>query len=55
VKGGVRFSKSKITNLRYADDGVLVAETRKTLQRMMAKLNEACKVYGMPINVKKSK
>src|SRR6478735_3722092 len=52
---GIRFSGSKLTNLRYADDAVLVAETKKALQRMMDKLNEACKVYGMAINVKKTK
>jgi len=52
---GVRFSGNKRTNLRYTDDAVLVAETRKALQRMMDKLNESCKVYGMAINVKKTK
>ena len=52
---GVRFSGNKIKKIRYADDAVLVAETRKALQRMMDKLNESCKVYGMAINVKKTK
>jgi hypothetical protein len=38
---------------RYADDMVLVAEGRKKLQKMIDKLNETCKAYGMEVNVKR--
>jgi len=47
----------KIISVRYANDAVLIEETRKTLQRMMDKLNVSLesKVDGMVINVKKTK
>ena len=52
---GVKFGGVNITNLRYADDAVLIAESFRQLQSMMDKLNERCKEYGMSINVKKTK
>ena len=54
-KNGINFNGNNITNLRYADDAVLVADTKKKLQKMIDKLSETCKVYGMAINVKKPK
>ena len=52
---GIQFNGNNITNLRYADDAVLVANTKNKLQRTMDKLNEKCKDYEMAINVKKTK
>jgi len=42
-------------NLRCAGDAILMAEARKTLQRMMDKLNESYKVYKMTINVERTR
>src|SRR2546425_11497129 len=52
---GIKFNGVNVTNLRYADDAVLVADKRKNMQEMIDRLNETCKVYGMEINVKKTK
>src|SRR5437867_3159987 len=52
---GIKFNGVNITNLRYADDAVLVADKRKNMQKMIDRLNETCKAYGMKINVKKTK
>ena len=52
---GIRFGGVNITNLRYADDAVLVADKRKKMQKMIDRLNKTCKAYGMEINVKKTK
>ena len=41
--------------MRYADDAVLVADKRKKMQKMLGRLSETCKEYGMEINVKKTK
>src|SRR3989441_9961537 len=51
---GIKFNGVNITNLRYADDAVLVADKRKKMQKMIDRLNEICKEYGMEINVKKT-
>src|SRR5688572_15115455 len=52
---GIRFGGFNITDLRYADDAVLVAGKKKKLQKMNDKLNDTCKDYGMDINVRKTK
>ena len=41
--------------LLYADDLVLVAETRRELQHMLEVLDEACTWWGMSVNVSKTK
>src|SRR6266403_1599401 len=50
-----RFVGVNITNLRYADDAVLVAEKRRKMQKMIDRLNKTCALYGMKINVIKTK
>src|SRR5213083_553540 len=52
---GIKFNGVDVTDLRYADDAVLVADKRKNMQKMIDRLNERCKAYGMEINVKKTK
>jgi len=52
---GITFNGINFTDLRYADDAVLLADKRKKLQKMIDRLNETCKEYGMEINVKKTK
>ena len=52
---GIKFDRVNITNLRYADDAVLMADKRKKMQKMLDRLNKTCKEYGMEINVKKTK
>ena len=52
---GVKFNGINVTDLRYDDDVVLVADKRKKLQKMIDILNETCREYGMEINIKKTK
>src|SRR6267154_231547 len=52
---GIKFNEVNITDLRYADDAVLVADKRKKMKNMINRLNKTCKEYGMKINVKKTK
>src|SRR3989442_6973412 len=52
---GIKFNGVIVTDLRYADDAVLVADKRKSMQKMIDRLNETCKAYGMEISVKKTK
>ena len=52
---GIRFNRNNISNLRYADDAVLMADTMKQLQKLMDKLNETCKIYGKGIMLKRPK
>ena len=52
---GIRFGGVNITNLRYADDAVLVAEKRRKMQKMIDRLSTTCRAYEMEIYVKKTK
>ena len=52
---GIGIGGFNITDLRYADDAVLVADKKKKMQKMLDRLSETCKEYGMEINVKKTK
>ena len=39
---GIKFNGVNITDLRYADDAVLVADKRKKMQKMVDSLNDTC-------------
>ena len=41
-EGGIAVNGTKITNLRYADDIVLLAESKEELQNMTTKIEEQC-------------
>jgi len=44
-----------INNLRYADDTVLKADSAGGLQKLIDRVVEACDIYGMRLNCKKTK
>ena len=51
---GIGIRGFNFTDLRYADDAAgLVADKRKKIQKIIDRLRETCKEYGMEINVKK--
>ena len=52
---GVSIGDRKVSNLRYADDTALTAESGPELQRIATRVNEAEKAFGMKMNVKKTK
>ena len=52
---GVKIGGYRISNLRYADDTVLLAESEEDLQEIVDRVNEAGKEYNMKMNAKKTK
>jgi len=50
IIGGQNFD-----NIRYADDAVFVSDEEHSLQKIVQKIADICNVYGMEINVKKTK
>ncbi|GFR72740.1 endonuclease-reverse transcriptase [Elysia marginata] len=54
-KRGISLNGENITNVRYADDTVIIAETSESLQQMLDSIAESCKTYGMEMNAKKTK
>ena len=55
INEGVNVGEELVTDVRFADDQGMVAETEKGLQKIMDSLNEISQKYGMKINVKKTK
>jgi len=52
---GFKIGEKCITNLRYADDIVLIASTEEKLQDIVNRLHEAATELGMKINGKRLK
>ena len=55
INEGTNVGGELVTDVRFADDQGMVAETEKGLQKIMDSLNEISQKYGMKINVKKTK
>ena len=54
-EGGIRIGGRRISNLRYADDIVLLACTEAELQDLVNRLDQASRIYGLLINIEKTK
>ncbi|GFS07283.1 retrovirus-related Pol polyprotein LINE-1 [Elysia marginata] len=54
-KRGITFNDENFTNVRYADDTVIMAETPESLQQMLDSIAKRYKTYGMEVNAKKTK
>ena len=52
---GVTFNGVNYSNIRFADDTIVAAETEEELQKMIDSINTACEEYGMALNAKKTK
>ena len=52
---GVLVGGRLVNAIRFADNQAMLASSAKGLQRIMDKLNSVADIYGMKINVKKTK
>ena len=52
---GININGQSITNIRYADDTIILAESEQQLQGMIDKPDATCEQYGMAMNAKKTK
>jgi hypothetical protein len=55
VKPGLKIGGRRISNLRYADDTALMAESPKLLQELVDLVNKKSKELGLEMNIKKTK
>lgn len=51
---GVSIGGENLTNLRFADDIVLCAENKESLQTLLNAINDECKKVGLEINTEKT-
>ena len=54
-EGGLQMGGRGVTNLRYANDIILIVCSVMELQTLLDRLDNACKRYGLQINADKTK
>ena len=52
---GVSIGGTRISNLRYADDTVLIADDANKLQSMVKRVSSISEQYGLLLNTNKTK
>ena len=54
-QAGIKIAKRNITNLRYADDTTLMAESKEELKSLLRRVKEESKKAVLKLNIHKSK
>ena len=54
-QAGIKIAKRNITNLRYADDTTLMAESEEELKSLLMKVKEESEKVGLKLNIQKTK
>ena len=55
LKTGIKKSERNISNLRYADDTTLMAESEEELKSLLMKVKEESEKVGLKLNFQKTK
>ena len=55
AQAGIKIAGTNISNLRYADDTTLMAESEEELKNLLIKVKEENKKVGLKFNIQKTK
>ena len=55
TQAGIKISQRNISNLRYADDTTLLAESEEELKSLLMKVKEESEKVGFKLNIQKTK
>ena len=55
AQAGIKISRRNISNLRYADDTTLMAESEEELKSLLMKVKEKSEKVGLKLNIQKTK
>ena len=55
TQSGIKIAGRKISNLRYADDITLMAESEEELKSLLMKVKEENEKVGLKLNIQKTK
>ena len=55
AQAGIKTAGRKMNNLRYADDTILMAESKEELKSLLMKVKEESEKAGFKLNIKKTK
>ena len=54
AQAGIKLAGRNISNLRYADDTILMAESEEELKSLLMKMNEDSENFGLKLNIQKT-
>ena len=55
TQAGIKIAGRKINNLGYADDTILMAESKEDLKSLLMKVKEESEKIGLKLNIQKTK
>ena len=55
TQAGIKIARRNISNLRYADDTTLMAESEEELKSLLVKVKEETEKVGLKLNIQKTK
>ena len=55
AQGGIKIARRNINNLRYADDTILMAESKEELKSLLVKVKGESEKVGLKLNIQKTK
>ena len=55
AQAGIKIVGRNINNLRYADDTILMAESKEELKTLLMKVKEESEKAGLKLNIQKTK
>ena len=55
AQAGIRIAGRNVSNLRYADDTTLMAESEEELKSLLMKVREESENVGLQLNIQKTK
>ena len=55
AQAGIKIARRNISNLGYADDTTLMAETEEELKSLLMKMKEESEKVGLKLNIQKTK
>ena len=55
AQAGIKIARRNISNLRYADDTTLMAESEEELKSLLVKVKEESEKVGLKLNIQKTK
>ena len=55
AQAGIKIAGRSISNLRYADNTTLTAESKEELKSLLMKVKEESEKVGLKLNIKKKK
>ena len=55
AQAGIKIARRNISNLRYADDTILMAESEEELKSFLMKVKEESEKFGLKLTIQKTK